>query len=539
MSQSAIDRRGALRADVIAGLTLAAYLLPSGIATASLAGLPPEAGLYACVFGGLVFWLSCSSRHTAVTVTSPISLLVGTAVGTMSGGDIEKHVALSMSAALLVGLMAIAAWAARAGVIVNFVSETVLVGFKCGVAFALASSQLPKLFGFAGVQGSFWAQVAHVVQHLGQTHTPSLALGSAALAILVAGNKLWPGKPIALFVVIAGVAATSMFDLEPHGVKVLGTVPQGLPPFGLPSITLAELDGIVPIAVACFLLGAVESAAIGRMFALKHGYRFDPNRELLAIGTANLASGLGHGYPISGGMSQSLVNESAGAESPVSGFIAALLILLVTLWFSGLLRDLPQPVLAAIVLAAVTGLVKIRTLKRLWRFDRAEFAVAAVAFLGVLGQGTLRGVFLGVLLSIVMLLRRASNPNVAELGRVGNTDAFTTLSDGPDRQRIPNVFVGRVDGALLYFNAERVRDRFAELLKERGEAHTVVLSLAAVPIVDLAGAEMIMDAVHSLNGRGVTVRLTGANAGLRRSMVQAGMDEAMIGTYKTIGQALS
>jgi high affinity sulfate transporter 1 len=539
LSQNDTESRSRLRADVIAGITLAAYLLPAGIADASLAGLPPEAGLYACLFGGLVFWLSCSSKHTAVTVTSAISLLVGTAVGELSGGDMAKHVALSMTAALLVGLMAIVAWATRAGVIVNFVSETVLVGFKCGIAFVLASSQIPKLLGFSGGHGSFWSRLAHILEHIGETHATSLSLGAVALVILLAGKKLLPGKPIALFVVIAGVAATSIFDLQNHGVKVLGTVPQGLPPIGLPSISLAELDGIVPIAVACFLLAAVESAAIGRMFALKHGYRFDPNRELLAIGTANIASGLGRGFPISGGMSQSLVNESAGAKTAASGFIAALIILIIVLWFSGLLHDLPQPVLAAIVLAAVTGLIKVKTLKRIWQFDRSEFAVAVVAFLGVLGQGILRGVFLGVLLSIVMLLRRASNPNVAELGRVtGNPDAFTSLSDGPDRQRIANVFVARVDGALLYFNAERVRDRLAELLAERGDAHTIVLSLATVPIVDMAGAEMLLEVERAVAARGKMLRFCGAHANVRHSMIRAGMKEDTISSYRTIGEAL-
>ena len=538
LSRSATERRSTLRPDLIAGVTLAAYLLPVGIADASLAGLPPEAGLYACMFGGLVFWLSCSSRHTAVTVTSAISLLVGTAVGELSGGDMARHVALSMSAAILVGVMALAAWAARAGVIVNFVSETVLVGFKCGIAFVLASSQLPKLLGFSGGHGSFWERLAHIIEHIGETHANSLLLGVVALIILLAGKKLFPGKPVALVVVIAGIAATSLLDLPSRGVKVLGTVPQGLPPIGLPDITLADLNGIVPIAFACFLLAAVESAAIGRMFALKHGYRFDPNRELLAIGTANLASGFGHGFPISGGMSQSLVNESAGARTPASGFISALIVLIIVLWFSGLLHDLPQPVLAAIVLAAVTGLIKVKTLKKLWHFDRGEFAVAAVAFLGVLGQGILRGVFFGVLVSIVMLLRRASNPNVAELGRVGNTDAFTSLSDGPDRQRIPNVFVGRVDGALLYFNAERVQDRLVELLAERGEAHTVVLSLATVPKVDLAGAEMLVDVEKALRARGVALRLSGANSSVRAAMTRAGMAAEAISSYRTIGEAL-
>ena len=538
-SPSAIEARATLRYDLVAGVTLAAYLLPAGIADASLAGLPPEAGLYACLFGGLVFWIFCSSRHTAITVTSAISLLVGTAVGELSGGDMARHVALSMATALLVGVMGVAAWAARAGVIVNFVSETVLVGFKCGIAFVLAGTQIPKLLGFAGGHGSFWSRLAHIVDHIGETHATSMMLGIAALALILAGKKLLPGKPVALAIVVGGILATSVFDLPDRGVKVLGAVPQGLPPIGLPALTLADLDGVLPIAMACFLLGAVESAAIGRMFAAKHGYRFDANRELLALGAANAASGLGQGFPISGGMSQSLVNESAGARTPRSGLIAAVIILAVTLWFSGLLHDLPQPVLAAIVLAAVTGLVHVGTLRRLWRFSRGEFAIAAVAFLGVLGQGILRGVLLGVLLTILMLLRRASQPNVVELGRIGSSDIFTTLSDGPDRTRVPDVLVARVDGALLYFNAERVRDRLLELAAERQDARQVVLYLGTTPYIDLTAADMLLELGHTLSGRGIELRFAGPHARAREALTRAGINAESVTAYRTIADALA
>ena len=185
-----------------------------------------------------------------------------------------------------------------------------------------------------------------------------------------------PGRPVALVVVAAGIVATTALDLGARGVRTLGAVPQGLPPFGLPSIGIAEFDGVVPIALACFLLASVETAAIGRMFALKYGYRFDPNRELLAIGGANLLAGLGHGFPISGGMSQSLVNESGGAKTPLSGLVSAGIILVVTVGFSGVLRDLPQPVLAAIVMAAITGLVNVDAMARLWRFSPMEFSIA-------------------------------------------------------------------------------------------------------------------------------------------------------------------
>ena len=528
-----------LRADVVAGITLAAYLLPAGIADASLAGLPPEAGLYACLFGGLVFWIFCSSRHTAITVTSAISLLVGTSVGELSGGDVQRHVALSMGTAILVGLMGIAAWAARAGGVVSFVSETVLLGFKCGIAFVLTSTQVPKLLGFAGGHGGFWSRVAHIIEHLHEAHAVSFVLGAVALVLLLAGKRLLPGRPVALAVVVLGVIATTALELPAHGVKVLGPVPQGLPPVSLPPLSLADVDTILPIAFACFLLAAVESSAIGRMFALKHGYRFEANRELLGIGAANLAAGLGHGFPISGGMSQSLVNESSGARTPASGLIAAGIVLAVAVAFSGLLHDLPQPVLAAIVLAAVTGLVDVAALRRLWRFSRGEFAIAAVAFIGVLGQGILRGVMLGVLLSLLLLLRRASSPRVVELGRVGQSDLWVTLTGSADRSRQAGVLVTRSDGALLYFNVEHVRDRILELLDARQDRVAVaVLFMGAVPAVDLAGAEMLTELGHALAKRGVELRLAGPHTAVRDALIAAGMPPPVVESYPTVAAAL-
>ena len=363
--------------------------------------------------------------------------------------------------------------------------------------------------------------------------------GSAALAILLAGKRWLPGRPVALVVVALGVVATTALDLGSHGVKTLGAVPQGWPPIGLPALSLHDINELLPIALACFLLAAVETSAIGRMFAVKYGYRFDPNRELLAIGAANVAAGIGHGFPISGGMSQSLVNESGGARTPVSGLAAALIILVVAVWFSGLLHDLPQPVLAAIVMAAITGLVNVAAIRRLWRFSHAEFGVAAAAFVGVLGQGILRGVVFGALLSLVLMLRRASQPNVAELGRIGETDEFLTLKHGTDRSRVPGALVVRADGALLYFNVDAVRDRFTALLKTRDDHISVaVFFLGTTPNIDLAGAEMLIELRHALEKQGIELRLAGAHGAVRDALVRAGLDREFVFAYPTILEAV-
>jgi high affinity sulfate transporter 1 len=512
-----------LRGDLMAGVTLAAYLLPAALGDASLAGLPPQAGLYACLFAGLVFWLFCSSRVTAVTVTSAISMLVGATLGGMSGGDPARQATLAACTALMVAVIAFAAYALRAGTVVNFFSETVLVGFKAGLALYLASTQLPKLFGFAGSHGDFWERLGHFFGHIGDTHPTALLTGLGALAVLVAG-KLWlRNRPVAFIVVVGGILAARLLDLQAHGVSLLGDVPQGLPMPQIPHVGRADLNDLMPAALAAFVLAAVETSAIGRMFALKHSYRLDANKELLALGMGNLVSGLGHGFPVSGGMSQSLVNESSGARTPVSGLVAALFTLFVVLFASGLLRNLPQPVLAAIVLAAVMSLVDVHALKTIWHFSRTEFVIAMVALLGVLGSGPANGVLLGAGLSIVLLLRQGARPRVAELGRVGSTTAFADVARHPEHHAIANVLIVRIETALLYFNVDHVRDRVAQLLAARRDPiRLIVLYMGSVPRLDLAGAELVAELYRTYTTRGVDVRLADMHGEVRDALHRIG-----------------
>jgi sulfate permease, SulP family len=514
-----------VRPDLVAGLTLAAYLLPAGIGDASLAGLPPEAGLYACLFSGLVFWLFCSSKHTVVTVTSALSLLIGASVGELSGGDPARHAALAACAALLLAVIAFAAWLVRAGNAVGFFSETVLVGFKAGLALYLASTQLPKLFGFKGTHGDFWERSAYFVAHLGETHGTSLLVGVAALTVLIAG-KLWlKNRPVAFLVVLAGMLAARFLSLDAHGVALLGEVPQGLPSLGLPLVSRRELNALLPVALASFVLGAVETSAIGRMFGQKHGHRFEANQELLAIGAANLLAALGRGFPVSGGMSQSLVNESAGARTPLSGLVAAVFTLIVLLFASGLLRNLPQPVLAAIVLAAVMSLVDIHALQHIWRFSRGEFFVAIAALVGVLGSGPVNGVLLGAAISIVLLLRQAARPRVTELARVPGTTYYADRSRHPENERTPGVLVIRGESALLYFNVEFVRERLLELLSARADpVRLVVFFLGTVPKIDLAGAELLAELHRTFRGRGIEFRLADAHGEVRDALRRIGFE---------------
>src|SRR6266545_3056060 len=530
-----------LRADLIAGVTLAAYLMPAGLADASLANLPPEAGLYACLFSGLVFWLFCSSRHTAITVTSAISVLVGASLGDLAGGDPSRFWALASCTALIVGGLGFIAWLAKAGVIVNFISESVLVGFKCGIALFIASTQLPKLFGFKGSHGDFWERSGYFFSHLRETNMASLILGLAALAALLLGKRFLKNKPVALFVVIASIVGAASMDLGSLGVKLLGQVPQGLPPFGLPAVHVSDLNDLLPLALGCFLLGMVETAALGRMFAIKHGNRFDANQELLGIAGANVMAGLGHGLPVSGGMSQSLVNESGGARTPLSGFIAALLMLLIVLFVSGVLRYLPQPVLAAIVLMAVTGLFNVTALNHFWKADRTEFVVAIAALLGVLGSGLLRGVMIGAVISLVQLLRAASRPHVAFLGRVQGTSRFSDRERHPDNELIPEVLIFRPESGLVYFNADHV---CTAILGRVSAAPTlprlVILDFSASPHMDIQACGVVMNMADDIKTAGAHLQIVEARSSVRDRLRAEGIEEhvSQVNRFTSVADAV-
>ncbi len=519
-----------LRGDLVAAITLAAYLLPAGLGDASLANLPPEAGLYACLFGGLVFWLFCSSRHTSITVTSAISLLIGASLGEIAGGDTTRFGALAATTALLVALIAFLAWLAKAGAIVNFISESVMTGFKCGVALHLASTQLPKLFGIHGAHGNFWENSGNFLKHLGDTNPASLTVGGIALALLVLGKVFLKNKPVALFIVVGGIIASSAFSLDTRGVKLLGEVPQGLPAVGLPAIHWADLNSLLPLAFACFLLGAVETAAIGRMFTAKHGGRLDANQEFLALAAANLASGLGRGFPISGGMSQSLVNEGGGARTPLSGAFAAGMILVVVLFFSHLLSALPQPVLAAVVMVAVAGLFKFSTLQQLWRSDRPEFIVAMAAIVGVMSAGLLRGVMIGAVISLVQLLRAASRPHVAFLGRIPGTRRFSDRERHPNNELIPGVLIFRPESGLIYFNVDHICETILDRVhKESPLPKLVVLDLSAAPRVDLQSAHSLAGMADELTAAGIRVQVVEARSGVRERLRREGLDAQLGG----------
>ena len=506
-----------LKADLVAGMTLAAYAVPVSMAYASLAGLPPHHGIYCYLLAGPCYAVAGTSRQLAIGPTSAIALLVGATVAEMAGGDAARWSEIAALAALVVAALSVLAWLLRLSGLVSFISETILLGFKAGAALTIAMTQLPKLLGVKGGGHHFFERAWTLAGQLGETNLAVLCIGLAALALLVLGDKLLPKRPIALLVVALATGVMSLTSLAGSGVATVGALPAGLPDFHLPSLRLRDVDGILPLSAACFLLAYIEGVSAARTLAAEHDDVISPRQELLALGAANLAVAFGQGMPVAGGLSQSAVNDKAGAKTPLALLFASVTLAACLLFLTDLLGNLPTVVLAAIVLVAVRGLIDLRALRRLRQVSRFEFRISIVALVAVLLLGILKGVLFAAIASLLMLLAGAARPHVAFLGRIPGTRRYSDLERHPDNEAVPGVVIFRTESSLLYFNAEHVRQVVWDKLQATPELRLVVCDLSDAPVVDVAGANMLAGLHRDLTRREARLRV-----------VEAGCDRRMM-----------
>jgi len=519
--------------DLTAGITLAAYAVPVAMAYATLAGLTPQSGLYCYIFSGIAYALFASSRHLAIGPTAAISVMIASVVGGMAAGNPSNYAAIAAMTAGMVSLLCFLAWIMRLGSFVNFISESILLGFKAGAALSIASIQLPKLLGVAGGGDNFFERLFVILQQLGSVNGTVIALGFGSLMLLLAGDRILPGRPVALLVVILSTAVVSVFGLTEQGVRVVGVIPAGLPHFEVPSFHFDQIEGLLELAFACFLLSYVESIAAARAFALKHHYPVNPRQEFISLGAANLVAALGHGYPVAGGLSQSAVNEKAGARTPLSLVFASCTLILVLFFLTGMLRNLPDAVLAAIVMVAVAGFVKITDFKRLRQISRLEFNVAMVAFVGVLLLGILKGVTVSAIASILFLLRLMARPHVSVLGRIKGSTRFSDSIRHPSNERFPGLFLFRVEAPLLYFNVNAVSSSVLEALhRETTPVRLAVCDLSTSPYIDAAGAKMLEQLVEELGREGIQLKVAEAHAEAREILRATGISESLGGVSR-------
>ena len=528
-------RAGWLRGDIVAGVTLAAYAIPVSLAYAGLAGLPVQVGVYGYLLGGIGYALFGSSRQLAIGPTSAISLMIAGTVGAMAEGDAQHYAQIASLAAFTVAALCLLAWALRLSALVKLISDSILVGFKAGAALTISMTQLPSLFGVSGGGQNFFERAVLFASQLGETHFLVFAVGIVAITLLVLGERWLPGRPVALGVVALSIIAASVLGLAALGVPTTGDIPAGLPTLQGPALRLRDVEGIIPLAAGCLLLAYIEGVSAARTFAAKHGYALDPRQELLGIAAANLAAALGQGYPVAGGLSQSAVNDKAGARTPLALVFASITLALCLLFLTGFLENLPKAVLAGVVLTAVYGLIDFPALVHMWRVSRLDFYAAAIALLGVLLLGILEGILLAALASMLMLLVGASRPHVAFLGRIPGTNQYSDIARHPENETPPGVVAFRPEMPLLYVNADAVREDVLSRLHEVGPSgvRQVVCDLSASPYVDLAGSRMLRDLFGELAAQGIALRIIGARGRVRDLLRADGLEERIGGIDRT------
>ncbi len=541
-----------LRRDVVAGATVWAVLIPEALAYATIAGVPPVVGLYAAAPALVLYALVGSSRQLVVGPMAATAALSAGVIADLGPGT--DPVAATSALAITVGLVALLAGAFRLGFLASFISEPVLKGFVVGLALTIAIGQVPKLLGIDKGDGDFFAQLAHVVTHLGQTRPLTLAVGVGVLAVVLGLRRWAPRVPGSLVAVALAIAAVWVLGLDDRGVDVVGAIPSGLPPLGPPATALPDYLDLVGGAVGVALVGFAEGLGAAKTYAERQGETVDADRELLGLGAANLGAGLAAGMVVNGSLSKTAVNGSAGARSQVSALTAAVLTVLTLLFLTGLFTELPEPALAAIVIAAVVELVDVGALLvlyRMWtrrlgaiygRAARADFAAAVGAMLGVLVFDTLPGLVIGIALSLGLLLYRSSRPNVALLGRAPGTDDLWLDRDRHDDLTVPaDVVVARVEGGLYFADADHVRDRLLQLAAPDDQGRRprgLVLDARTVPFVDVTAARMLGALDQTLRAAGSGLVLA-RDIGQVRDVLRAGegggipvhgsLDEAVAG----------
>jgi len=523
-----------LPSDFIAGITLAAYAIPVSLAYAGLAGLPPQVGVYGYLLGGLRFILLKKSRQLAIGPTSAISLMIAGTVGAMANGDAERYAQIASLTAFTVAALCLFAWTLRLSALVKLISDSILVGFKIGAGLTIAMTQLPSIFGVPGGGHNFFDRVWLLASQLGQIQYVVLLIGIAAIVLLVLGDRLLPGRPVALAVVALSIAVATLLGLPAMGVPITGEIPSGLPHLAGPALRWSDEEGIFPLAAGCLLLAYIEGVSAARTFAAKHGYPLDPRQELLGVGAANLAAAMGQGYPVAGGLSQSAVNDKAGARTPLALVFASITLALCLLFLTGLLENLPKAVLAAVVMTAIYGLLDFPALLRMLRISRLDFYAAAIALCGVLALGILNGILLAALGSVLLLLMRVSRPHVAFLGRVPGTNSYSDMARHPENEPLAEVIAFRPEASLIYVNAEAVFEAVVTRLRAPGSIRLVVCDLSASPYLDLAGASMLHDLHTELSTRSISLRIVGAHGTVRDLLRAQGIDKKVAGLDRAL-----
>ena len=531
--------RASARQDVIAGVVLAALLVPQGMAYADLAGLPPVTGLYATLVPLVAYFLLGPSRILVLGPDSAVAPLVAAAIIPLAASDPSERVALAGMLAILVGALMFAGGVARFGFVTELLSMPVRLGYLAGIAVTVIVAQLPKLFGFSVDAENFIPAVRDFVAGLDETEPAALAIGIASMATIIGLRRVSPKIPGVLLAVVGATAAVAAFDLAGE-VAVVGAVPDGLPDFGVPNVSVADLKTLLPAAVGIAFVSFADTSVLSRSYAGRLHQQVDQNRELAVLGVANVATGFFQGFPISSSSSRTAVAEDVGARSQLAGLTGAVVLALLLIFGTGLLRDLPQTTLAAIVIVAVLGFLDIPAARQLFHWRRSEFLLAMAAFAGVAVLGVLWGVGVAIALSLLNFVRRAWRPHDAVLGRVDGLKGYHDTERHPEARLIPGLVLYRFDAPMFFANAEYFRQRILALARP-GETRWIVVAAEPITDIDATAGETLRALDEELGASGIELAFAELKGPVRDRLLRYGIHDT-IGRdrfFPTLGVAVA
>lgn len=522
-----------LRGDVIAGLTTAIMLIPQGMAYAMLAGLPPIVGLYSALVPLLVYGLLGTSRELAVGPVAMDSLLVAAGVGAIATQGTTEYITYALMLALMAGVIQLVMGIGRLGFVVNFLSRPVLAGFTSAAALIIGSSQLKLLMGVKLPRSTYVHEVlAGAIGKIGETHLITLGIGLGSIAALVFLKKKWPMFPRALTVVVLGTLAVWGLGLDKMGVDIVGEVPAGLPGFSVPRIDMEVFGELVPVAFAIALVAFMEAISVGKAYSRRAGYDVDPNQELVALGSANIAGSFFGIYPVTGGLSRTAVNAQAGAKTPLAGILTATVVAVALLFFTPLFYYLPKAVLASIIMTAVVNMIDIKEMRRLWKVKRSDLALLVITSVATLTLGIQQGIMVGVGASLLWFVIRTTRPHSAVLGQIpGQPGVYRNVARFPQAQTWDGMLILRVDAQFYFGNVTFLKTRLRELeLAMNSPLKAVVLDASSINQLDGSANAALHEILDDYKERGIQLLFAGVKGPVRDVMHRSGF-------YEQLGEA--
>jgi len=520
------------RLDLAAGISVCIIMIPSVIAYAELAGLPPTNGLYAALAAMIGYAIFASSRHVVAGPDAAVTLLIASAIGPLAGNDPSRAAALAAITAVLGGVLMMLAARLQAGVVADFLSKPVLVGYMTGAALILVSTQLGKLFGFKTTEHDFFPLLMELIRRIPETHFVTLGFGVGSIILLVVLQRLVPRAPGPLVITAIGLFLSIAFRLSERGVRVIGDVPAGLPAFRLPAVSLHDVRDLVPAAAGIALLTFPQGILLARAFASKNGYETRANQELMALAAANIAAGFFQGFSVSASQSRTAVNDSVGGKSQVVSLIAAGALALFLLYLTPVLRELPAVTLAAILIFAGVHLIDLREYRLLFKLGPLGFGLALAVAAGVLIVGVVPGIIMGVMVTLVYLLARLARPLDAVLCEVPGTGRYHDLGEPQQTQTVPGLIAYRFYAPLFFANAEYFVHRVRELIQANTTPVVCFLvDMQAIWEIDVTAADALSRLARELQEKGISLRIARANRPLRVKLERIGLAEQLGASY--------